>query len=287
LGWPDIIHANNFYCPGPVGKSKLVYTLYDLAVFSHPDLTTEANRLVCANGIFRASLYADFIVAISNSTRSHFLNTFPHYPDDRVAVVYPASRFALEDGTGRALKGLSPGTFWLAVGTLEPRKNWRGLLKAYAGLRKRGRTERLLVMAGSPGWMEEDLPQYIKYLGIEEFVIRTGYIPDAQLRWLYAHCFAFVYPSLFEGFGMPVLEAMSMGAAVITSNASSLPEVAGDAGIMVDPHDPGGLAEAMLRLENDPKLLAGCRSAGLTRSENFSWDRSASLVLAHYEALAG
>jgi glycosyltransferase involved in cell wall biosynthesis len=287
LGSPHIVHANNFYCPRHLKKSKLVYTLHDLAVFALPDLTTEANRLVCANGLFNASLHADLVLANSHFTRAHFLKTFPHFPEEQIEVVHPASRFSPADGRGRPLRGLRAGSFWLAVGTLEPRKNWRLLLETYAGMRRAGQTDRMLVLAGSPGWLEEGLTEHIRSLGIEQAVVRTGYVNDAQLRWLYANCFAFVYPSLFEGFGMPVLEALSMGAAVVTSNSSSLPEVAGEASILVDPESQESLARAMLRMETDPGWLARCRTAAPDQAAKFSWADSAARVLAHYEALAG
>ena len=286
LEFPDIIHSNNFYCPEERGNARKVYTLYDLVPFEHPELLTEANRLVCTKGLFNAALYADLILAISNHTRSHFLDIFPHFPAERIHVVYPASRFSAA-GTGKRAAQLSAGSFWLAVGTLEPRKNLRFLLEVYAGMRRDGLTDRLLVLAGGEGWMEDDLSSYIRSLGIESDVLLTGYIADEQLRWLYANCYAFVYPSLFEGFGMPVLEAMGLGAAVITSSQSSLPEVIGEAGQTVDPQSPAALAEAMLRFENDADFLAACRSRSIDRAKLFTWERSAAQVLALYETLAG
>lgn len=285
LGSPEIVHANNYYCPERLENSRLVYTLYDLGFFEHPEFATEANRLVCAKGVFHAALHADLVLAISDYTRSHFLEFFPHYPDEKVRVVYPASRFLLQHGTGERYRRLQPGTFWLAVGTIEPRKNWRLLLDVYAELRRSGWTDRKLVLAGGSGWLEEGFERYVRDLGVAEDVICAGYIADHHLRWLYNNCFAFVYPSLFEGFGMPVLEAMSMGAAVITSAASSLPEVIGEAGLLIDPVDPAGLVQAMLRLERDPVFLMQCRERSLARSIIFSWERSAAQVLGYYENL--
>jgi glycosyltransferase involved in cell wall biosynthesis len=286
LGRPDIIHANNYFCPRGLRHARLVYTLYDLVYVEHPEFTTEANRLVCFNGVFEASLRADMIISISEYSKRHFLAIFPHYPSDQVRVLHPASRFSLTDGVdekaGR-VKKLPPEGFWLSVGTLEPRKNLRRLLQAYARLRHEGLTELPLAMAGGKGWLEEDLPAYIASLDIKNDVHLLGYVSDVQLRWLYRHCFAFLYPALFEGFGMPVLEAMSLGAAVITSNVTSLPEITGDATLSVTPEDVDALAEAMLRLQDDSILHADLKQRALARSKFFSWEKTAQEVLDVYQ----
>jgi glycosyltransferase involved in cell wall biosynthesis len=290
LGQPEIVHSNNYYCPTGLKKARLVYTLYDLAFLAHPEFTTEANRLVCFNGVFEASLRADVIIAISEYSRQHFLSFFPHFPADNVKVVPLASRFKLGAKVSSlpiaAKMAAVQDGFWLTVGTLEPRKNLRRLLKAYAELRKGGATELPLVMAGGKGWLEEGLQQYIRELGIQEDVHLTGYIDDEALQWLYQNCFAFVYPSLFEGFGLPVVEAMSLGAAVITSNVTSLPEVCGDAAIMVDPLDSDAMAEAMRQLENDSDRRKELQRKALVQARKFSWEKSAEQVLEIYSELS-
>ena len=120
LGSPDVVHMNNFFCPHGLRKARLVYTLYDLSFLVDPSWTTEQNRVGCFNGVFRATLNADHIIAISEYTRQHFLTTFPHYPENRISVIYPASRFA-EDGIVERpsrFSRLDSGGFWLSVGTL-------------------------------------------------------------------------------------------------------------------------------------------------------------------------
>jgi glycosyltransferase involved in cell wall biosynthesis len=287
LGNPDIIHSNNFFCPTGLRHARLIYTLYDLSFLEHPEFTTEANRLICFDGVFKASLYADRIISISEYTKKHFLKIFPHYPSERITVLHPASRFSLLDGmddeAGR-FKKLPPDSFWLSVGTLEPRKNIRRLLQAYAELRHRGLTDIPLVMAGGKGWLEEEIPDYLIKLGLKNKidVYLLGYVSDLQLRWLYRHCFAFVYPSLFEGFGVPVLEAMSLGAAVITSNKTSLPEICDHAAIQVDPEDVESLVEALFCLQNDAVLRGNLQKQSLAQAELFSWERMAKGVLAVY-----
>ena len=289
LGRPDIIHANNYFCPKGLRHARLVYTLYDLVYVAYPEFTTEANRLICFNGVFEASLRADMIISISEYSKRHFLEIFPHYPAEQVRVLHPASRFSLTDGVDEKagqVKKLSPGEFWLSVGTLEPRKNLRRLLQAYARLRHEGLTDLPLAMAGGKGWLEEGLPDYIASLDIQNDVHLLGYVSDAWLRWLYRHCFAFVYPSLFEGFGLPVLEAMSLGAAVITSNVTSLPEITGDAALSVAPQDVEALAEAMARLQADSVLYLDLKQRALARSALFSWEKTARGVLDVYKMLS-
>lgn len=288
LGNPDVIHSNNFFCPTGLRHARLVYTLYDLSFIAYPDFSTEENRLLCFDGVFKASLYADKIISISEYSQNHFLETFPHFPSVRIQVLHPASRYSLADGvndeTGR-FRRLSTGAFWLSVGTLEPRKNIRRLLQAYSQLCYREKTDLPLVIAGNKGWLEGGLAEYIAGLGLKNRVYILGYVKDIQLRWLYRHCFAFLYPSLFEGFGVPVLEAMSLGAAVITSNRTSLPEIIGDAGIQVDPEDISAIMDAMALLQGDSDLRKDLQQKGLSRTGLFSWEQMALGVLDIYKTL--
>ena len=290
LGRPDIIHSNNYYCPTGLQQARLVYSLYDLAFLEHPEYTTEANRLVCFNGVFEAGLRADAIITISQFSRQHFLSLFPHYAAENVHVVPLASRFEIgAPASSRQVAGWKPalsGQYWLSVATLEPRKNLRRLLKAYADLKHTNQTDLPLVMAGGKGWLEDGLRTYIQELDIQNHVYLTGYVDDPTLQWLYQNCFAFVYPSLFEGFGLPVVEAMSLGAAVITSATTSLPEVTGDAAVLINPEDVDALAEAMRRLENDSGLRTELQQKSLIQAGKFSWEKSAEQVLGVYSAVS-
>jgi glycosyltransferase involved in cell wall biosynthesis len=282
IGAPDVVHANNYFCPRGL-TARVVYTLYDLVTLDHPDFTTEANRLVCTDGLVDASVHADMLIAISEATRSRFLELFPHYPGSRVKTVYPASRFTPEQRPGRPPGGLKTDTFWLAVGTVEPRKNLRRLVRAYAALVREHPTTGPLVIAGGTGWLEEDFNAFVRDTGVSDRIQRLGYVSDEQLAALYAGCFAFVYPSLVEGFGMPVLEAMSLGAAVITSNRSSMPEIVSDTGFTVDPEDEAALAAAMSLLQTEAPLRARLRDAARLRATRFSWVDSAQMVLDTYK----
>ena len=280
LGNPDVVHSNNFFCPTGLAKARLVYTLYDLSFLENPQWTTEQNRVGCLEGVFGASLRADFILSISQATLEHFLRVYPHYPRERTAVMHLASRFGTESPkrTPKRLRGVTLGQYWLCVGTIEPRKNQQALFEALARLPG----NRPLVLAGGRGWLMEDMARRVNELGLASRVKLTGYVDDAELAWLYANCLGFVYPSLFEGFGLPVLEAMSLGAPVITSNVSSLPEVAGDAALLVDPLDTGSIAYAMARLEGDEGLRTKLKEAGLARAAGFSWGAAATVALESY-----
>jgi glycosyltransferase involved in cell wall biosynthesis len=285
LGNPDIVHSNNFFCPTGLRHAHLIYTLYDLSFIEHPEWTTEMNRTLCFDGVYHASLYADTILAISEYSRAHFLSTFPHYPSENVHVVYPASRytpFADLKRPKRLPRQVREGKFWLCVGTLEPRKNHLGLLRAYAQHKARFGKALPLVHAGGPGWLMNDFKDQLHKLNLQDDVILLGYVDDAALQWLYQNCFAFVYPSYFEGFGLPVLEAMSLGAAVVASNTTSIPEIVGEAGILVNPAQDEQIANAMDELAADGNRLTALRLAASQQAALFSWKRSAQETLELY-----
>jgi len=254
--------------------------LYDLCFLEYPETTSEANRLVCFNGVFQAGLRADLIIAISQYSRNHFLQIFPHYPADRIVTVHPASRFTRQENLSPSnkLTRLQPDRFWLTVGTLEPRKNHRRMLKAYARLKAQTGQTFPLVLAGGPGWLMQGFAEFIQELGLTQDVIRLGYVNNAELQWLYQNCYAFLYPSLFEGFGMPVLEAMTLGAPVIVSNRSSLPEIVESAGLLVDPFQEESIVNAMHQLVTGQANRELLQQQSLTRAREFSWQTAAQQV---------
>jgi glycosyltransferase involved in cell wall biosynthesis len=287
IGAPDVVHANSYYCPPGLRRARLVFTVHDLVSIDEPDLLLEDNRVHCFRGLFDASVRADAVVAVSRHTRARFLERFPHYPADRVEVVHEASRFppSRRPAAAPGPEALAPGGFWLTVGTLEPRKNLRRLLRAFARLRARGEV-RPLVVAGPEGWKEEGLADAVEALGLAGAVRFEGYVEDDRLAWLYANCFAMAYVSLAEGFGLPVVEAMSLGAPVVTSSTTSLAEVAGRAAVLVDPRDEEALVEALSRLAGDGALRRRLSEAGRARAAEFSWERAARQVLAVYREAA-
>lgn len=286
LGGPDVIHSNNFWSPARIASSRFIYTFYDMGFAIDPSWTTEVNRLGCFEGVFRSAIAADWVVAISEASKTHYLNTFPHFPADRVRVIYPCSRFADSTAVGRqpkALRDVSAGAFWLNVGTVEPRKNQRRLAQAYADYLASGGAPMPLVLAGGKGWLMDDFQKHLAGLGIRDRVVMAGYVSDDELIWLYRNCYANLYPSLFEGFGLPVLEGMQFGAPTVATTSSSVPEVAGDAAILVDPEDTAGWAQAMLRLAADRNERDALGAASVRQASQFDWRRSAAELLQLYE----
>jgi len=284
LGTPDIVHSNNYFCPKGLSHARLVYTLYDLSFLENPEWTLEENRSGCFAGVFQAAVNADFVMAISEHTRRDFTRTFPHYPTDRVAVVHGANRLDPQTAAlpPKAAKALGKGHFWLSVGTLEPRKNHSRLLQAFATLRSKLKTTIPLVIVGADGWMMEDFYNTLRELNIRDSVILLGKVPDPELLWLYQNCFCLVYPSLYEGFGLPLVEAMSQGAPVISSLGSSLEEVVGSAGLLADPFCVEAISGAMEKLATGEVPREVLRQRSLQRAGEFSWDASAKAVIDIY-----
>jgi len=169
----------------------------------------------------------------------------------------------------------------LSVGTLQPRKNFERLIEAHARLRASSKID--LVIAGGPGWMYEGIFRRVEELELQGVVHFPGYVADEDLPALYSEADVFVFPSLYEGFGLPPLEAMACGTPVVTSNVSSLPEVVGDAALVVDPRDVGALAKAMEQVLGDASLRGAMVQRGLVQAQQFTWSRAAEQLLRVYQ----
>jgi glycosyltransferase involved in cell wall biosynthesis len=211
---------------------------------------------------------------------------FPHFPEDRIRVIYPCSRFANSSVQGtrpKALDDFPAGGYWLNVGTIEPRKNQRRLVEAYARYLSLGGAPMPLVLAGGKGWLMEDFQKHLSELGIDAQIVMTGYVTDDELIWLYRNCYANLFPSLFEGFGLPVLEGMQYGAPTLTTHSTSIPEVAGEAAILLDPEDTEGWAQAMLGLAANTDERDQLSLASREQAKRFDWKISAAALLQLYE----
>ena len=173
----------------------------------------------------------------------------------------------------------------LGVGTLEPRKNHIGLIKAFYQAQKKKNGPAMLALAGGKGWLYEETQQLVEDLKIEKKVRFLGRVSDLELVTLYSLADVFAFPSFFEGFGMPPLEAMACGAPVITSNTSSLPEVTGDAAILVDPHDTNEIANAIARILGDEQLREELRQKGYLQVQHYTWPKAAHKMLSVYQKL--
>ena len=287
---PAVAHFTNGMIPigSPVAT---VVTVHDMSLRLYPNCHP-VRRLLLNRPLMRLAIQcASAIVTVSNSARRDLLRLHG-VPADRVAVVHEAAspafrpiadRAFLEDM--RARYGL-PQRFMLYVGTIEPRKNLMRLMSAFAEARRTGIAQHL-VCVGPYGWSSRDLTGHIERLGIERVVHFTGYLPFGHLPAIYNLGDFFVFPSLYEGFGLPVVEAMACGLPVLTSSTSSLGEIAGDAAEPIDPLDTAAMTDAIVRLATDADLRQARSESGLRRARSFSWSQTARDMLAVYHRAAG
>jgi glycosyltransferase involved in cell wall biosynthesis len=259
-------------------------TVHDLAFLIHPELYPRQWRLMYRAALFRIGRSADAVIAVSRHTAEDLARR-TRIPSERVHVVpLAASLPEGEADVGEVLTRLKiPSPYLLFVGTLEPRKNVVRLIRAYRRLVGRG-APHALVLAGPIGWLHQGLMKELA-LDAPGRIVLTGSTSQPDLDALYRGATLFVYPSLYEGFGLPVLEAMVRGTPSVVSIASSLPEVAGEAAVPVDPRSVAGLAEAMERVVNDRGLAARLGQAGRARAAGFSWNETARRTLEVYKSI--
>jgi glycosyltransferase involved in cell wall biosynthesis len=283
----DVYHAPDFIPPF-VRRVPAVVTIHDLAFLKWPELLTAQSRRYYGQ-VARAVRSADRVIAVSTRTRDDLVELVDA-PARRIDVVYEAAdaRFRPADGAAvaevRRRLGL-PERYFLFVGTREPRKNLRRLLEAYA-LVADDLEAPDLVIAGRVGWIDEDLEGQATILGVGARVHFTGGVADEDLPALYSGAVAFVLPSIYEGFGLPTLEAMACETPVIASTGGSLPEIVGDAGLLVDPFNVSALAAALGRIWREPGLRGEMVERGRARASQFSWRRAAEETLDVYRRAA-
>jgi len=285
----DIFHSPDFTLP-PVRRARTVLTVHDLSFMRVPRCSEPGLRSYLLQTVPASVRRADVVLADSECTRRDVIELLDADPAC-VEVIYPGVEECfrpIEDAhTLDAVRNRYrlPDRFVLGLATLQPRKNFEGLIEAYAWVKKEMGGAVGLVVAGSTGWMYESIFRRVEELGVQDAVCFAGYVADADLPALYTLADLFVFPSLYEGFGLPPLEAMACGTAVVTSNTSSLPEVVGDAAWMVDPLDIAALAEAMQRLLSDQILRQELVRRGAVQAQRFTWSRAARKLLDVYEAL--
>lgn len=286
----DVFHGTNFRLRAR-GRLGSVVTIHDLSAERLPGLSGRRFGQWLASARTRwTARRADRVIAHSHSAAADMADCFGVAPE-RIAVVplgVGPEFFPEPPPTQDVVRArLAPGRqgFILFCGSLEPRKDVPTLLQAFARLpdvRNRYR----LVLAGGSGRASPGITALVHTLGLSEVVAFEGYLEIPLLRALYSAAALFVLPSLYEGFGLPVLEAMACGAPVIAANTSSLPEVVGEAGLLVSPGDPGALVEAMARVLQDPALATDLRRRGFDRAKRFTWEEAAARTLAVYRAVA-
>lgn len=292
LGPVDLVHSTTFCAPRLSPRKRLVVTIYDVSFLTHPELHVEANIRHCLRGTRDAIERADAILAISEHTRHDLVELMGARPERIVVTPLahdPAYRRVREPARLAEVRRRYelPERFVLSVGTVEPRKNIERLIEAYATLPEALRRDVSLVVAGGKGWLSESLQGEVARRRLDRYVHFTGYVEAADMSALYSLADVLAYPSLYEGFGLPVLEAMACGTPVLTSDISSLPEVAGDAALLVAPKSTEAIADALRAILEDTALRASMSARGLEWSGRFSWDRCARETLAVYEAVGG
>ena len=265
-----------------------VVTVYDLSFLRFPRAFKTVNRIYLTASTRATVRRAKRVLTISEHARRDIVRLLS-VPEQRVDVAYPAAeeRYRLMPAdvveTFRVARGL-PRAYVFALGTLEPRKNLVGLLHAYARLR----TPRVpLYVAGGSGWRFSPIFDTVRQLGLQDDVHFLGFVPEDDLPLWYNGARLFAFPSLYEGFGLPVLEAMACGTPVVTSTAASLPEVAGQAAVLVPPQDTNRLAQEMERVLDDPQRQMEMRAAGRIQASRFSWRAMTDQTIASYAQAVG
>jgi len=282
----DVFHGTN-YCIPLWAPCPTVVTVHDLSLFTqsatHEDANVERGRRRMPIMARRASA----VIAPSEWTRKEIIE-YLDVREDRIRVIFEAARESMRpvsaDEAAPVLEHHSIDfPYILFVGTIEPRKNLLTLIEAYDELLRTSTERPHLVICGGRGWLDSEVFKRARDLHIRDMIHFTGYVDDDDLPALYSSAQAFVYPSLYEGFGLPPLEAMACGTPVITSNASSLPEVVGKAGLTFDPRDAKSLARNLSNVLTDVSLRAHMRISGIEQSQRFSWARAANETQVVYD----
>ncbi len=285
----DVVHAVALGYPVATRK-PLVVTVHDLGPLTHPEFFGNTSSWIMRRSLAQTIKQADAIICVSHSTADELVSYVGGSLADRVHVVHEGvSPEFFQNSDPACLKGLNdlppPGTpFVLATGKISPRKNIQGLIQAMSRLSDV--IPHHLVLVGGDGWGMDDVYQQLNDPGIKQRVHFPGYVTDEQLRALYGAASVYVHPSLYEGFGLTVLEAMAAGCPVVTSNVYSLPEVAGDAALLVDPLDSNALAEAIEAICTDDMFASELVKKGGVRAGSFQWDTCAGRVFEVYRAIS-
>ncbi len=295
IGGPvDLFHATDFVLP-PCTAHRRVLTVHDLAFVRYPDAAMPSLHHYLNVVVPRSVERADHIVADSHHTAQD-LEELWGVPRERISVVHGAvdhSHFrpVREEGRLRAVRtryGIGERPFILALSRLEPRKNFPRLIRAFDLARREAHIPHRLVIGGSKGWLYDEIFAVVAELGLEEEVHFPGFIAEADLPALYSAAAFFAYPSLYEGFGLPILEALACGTPVLAGDNSSLPEAGGPGALYVDATEVEAIAEGLVRLATDPELRAELATRGQAHAREFTWERSARQLMAAYErALVG
>lgn len=286
----DLYHETN-YAPFPF-RGATVVTVYDLSFYYFPETHPKERVKFYERYFFPRLGSVSHFTAISESVKGEMIKDLG-IPSDHITVTplgldaqYVPSPFE-KIRKIVAKYGLTSGGYIISVGTKEPRKNLKRLLAAYAAMPETLRRRFPLAIVGGAGWLLENWGTLLSQWGLSDQVRTLGYVPQEDLPMLYSGAALMAYPSLYEGFGLPPLEAMGCGCPVITSNVSSLPEVVGDAACKVNPLNEEEISAAMVRILEDSEEKSRLRTLGLNRAKLFHWDRCALLTFSAYEKALG
>lgn len=288
LGSPDIIHSTAFMVPELL-NAKLVVTIHDLSFLLFPDLHTEENKKLLMRNLIYVNSRPSMVICDSEQTKIDLIKFF-HVPEERIAVIYLGvdhifSIPITEENKQKVLKkykieGLD---YLLCVSSIEPRKNFERIIRVFSELIKKEKHSSLnLVCAGGAGWKNEKIYELVKENNLTDRVKFLGFVSERDLPSVYSGARLFLYPSLYEGFGLPVLEAMSSKVPVVTSNTSSLPEVAGDAAVMINPYNEKDIYTAVDNVLSNENLKKQLVVEGSQRANHFTWENTAQKTLKLY-----
>jgi glycosyltransferase involved in cell wall biosynthesis len=286
---PDVCHFTNYLAPVFCGVPYVV-TVHDMSLFMVPRYHTFKKLILDRTLIPIVTRRADAVLTHSESAKRDIVRIL-RVPPSKVSVsgAGTAGLFRLVEDRAhleavRARYGLH-GPYILYVGNIEPRKNIRRLVRALAVLKKWGLPHRLVIV-GQFAWQYSPVFKEIERLGLRSDVVFTGYVPDEDLPAIYSAAESFVYPSLYEGFGLPLIEAMACGTPVVTANTSSLAEVGDGAALLINPRSVEQIADALFRLHVEPGLRRSLRERGLRRAADYTWEDAALVTLDVYEKVA-
>jgi glycosyltransferase involved in cell wall biosynthesis len=287
----ELVHDPTGTAPLLLTSPKKVVTIHDASPQFDPKTSTALERLIYHFWLPCAVKHVDHFLTVSNHSREDIAR-FLGVPMKKITVIPLAAGRQFRPLPGPEVQPVLDRVgiqfpYILYVGSLEPRKNLGRLLEAYALLLDWSSQWHLVIVGARNIWKSEPLGKLVQQYKLEPYVHFTGYIPDAGLPALYNGADLFVFPSLYEGFGLPVLESMACGTPVVTSNTSSLPEITGDAAFLVDPYSVEDIAGSMQRVLSNKDLAQDLRSRGLERAKLFTWERTASQTIAVYEQLLG
>ena len=284
----DITHFFNYLIPRKI-RSKTITTIYDMVYKLYPETMDKGNYNLLDKGLERSCKESDLIISISENSKAEIAN-YMNVPLSKICVVYPAVDFydyfpQPKEKVNNILKKYRiTGDYILYLGTLEPRKNLMSLIKAFFEVKERNKGLKL-VLAGNKGWKYQEIFNLVSSLNLSKSVIFTGYVDEIDKPALYSGALIFIFPSYYEGFGMPPLEAMACGVPTIVSNSSSLPEVVGNSGLYINPNYHEDIASKINLLLQDESLRLHLIEEGQKQAQNFSWIDSAKKTLEAYKKL--